>query len=132
MNGKVTYTRELLAEAVANSTSVNGVVRYLGLRQAGGTHTHISRRLKHYGIDTSHFTYRRGMWQPCSEQRLAEAVARHKSIAAALRDVGIPVNASTHRWFKRAATAANLDTRHFTGQGHRGGQSFAPRMSPKE
>ncbi|MFD0330323.1 HNH endonuclease [Streptacidiphilus monticola] len=131
MNGKVVYTRELLAEAVANSTSVNGVVRYLGLRPAGGR-THISRRIKHYGIDTSHFTYRRGMWQLCSEQRLAEAAARHKSIAATLRDIGIPVNTSTHRWFIRAAAAANLDTRHFTGPGHRAGRTFPPRMKAEE
>lgn len=49
------YTRELLAEAVAASTSVAGVLRFLGLNQAGGTHAHISRRIKHHGLDTSHF-----------------------------------------------------------------------------
>lgn len=49
------YTRELLADAVAASTSVAGVLRFLGLNQAGGTHAHISRRIKHHGIDTSHF-----------------------------------------------------------------------------
>lgn len=49
------YTRELLAEAVAASTSVAGVLRFLGLNQAGGTHAHISRRIKHHDIDTSHF-----------------------------------------------------------------------------
>ncbi|GAA1984172.1 HNH endonuclease signature motif containing protein [Kitasatospora viridis] len=50
------YTRELLAAAVAECTSVAGVVRYLRLRQAGGTQAHIGRRIKHFGIDTSHFT----------------------------------------------------------------------------
>lgn len=49
------YTAELLGEAVQKSTSVAGVLRYLGLNQAGGTHTHISRRIKAFGIDTSHF-----------------------------------------------------------------------------
>jgi predicted RNA-binding Zn-ribbon protein involved in translation (DUF1610 family) len=52
----VKYTPELLAEAVAASVSVAGVIRYLGLRQAGGTHAHLSRRIKRLGIDTSHFT----------------------------------------------------------------------------
>jgi predicted RNA-binding Zn-ribbon protein involved in translation (DUF1610 family) len=49
------YTRELLTEAVANSISIADVLRYLGIPWSGGTHAHISRRLKHFGIDTSHF-----------------------------------------------------------------------------
>lgn len=49
------YTRELLTEAVANSISIAGVLRYLQIPWSGGTHAHISRRLKHFGIDTSHF-----------------------------------------------------------------------------
>jgi hypothetical protein len=40
------YTRELLTEAVENSVSVAGVLRYLGIPIAGGTHAHISRKLK--------------------------------------------------------------------------------------
>ena len=50
------YTPELLAEAAAASHSVAGVLRHLGLPQAGGTHAHISRLLKRFEIDTSHFT----------------------------------------------------------------------------
>jgi 5-methylcytosine-specific restriction endonuclease McrA len=50
------YTEELLRSAVLASTSFAGVLRYLGLRQAGGTQAHIARRIRHFGIDTSHFT----------------------------------------------------------------------------
>ncbi|KQV11727.1 MULTISPECIES: HNH endonuclease signature motif containing protein [unclassified Kitasatospora] len=50
------YTRELLEEAVAACHSVAGVVRHLHQRQAGGTQAHIGRRIKAFGIDTSHFT----------------------------------------------------------------------------
>lgn len=32
-----------------------GVLRYLGLHQAGGSHSHLSRRAKQFEIDTSHF-----------------------------------------------------------------------------
>ncbi|AZM53486.1 HNH endonuclease [Streptomyces sp. WAC 01529] len=49
------WTKELLIPAVAASSSVNGVLRYLGIEVVGGHHTHISRRIKAYGIDTSHF-----------------------------------------------------------------------------
>lgn len=49
------YTKELMEDAVANSTSVAGVLRYLGLRQAGGTQAHLANVIRKYGIDTSHF-----------------------------------------------------------------------------
>ena len=49
------YTRELLTEAVARSISIADVLRYLRIPFSGGTHAHISRRLKQFGIDTSHF-----------------------------------------------------------------------------
>jgi hypothetical protein len=51
----VRWTREVLGAAVAASTNVCEVLRRLGLEVVGGHHTHISRRIKAYGIDTSHF-----------------------------------------------------------------------------
>lgn len=50
------YTKELLTEAVSNSFSYAGVLRYLNVKQAGGNHTNISRQIKNFEIDTSHFT----------------------------------------------------------------------------
>ncbi|MGX4691959.1 HNH endonuclease signature motif containing protein [Streptomyces sp. JNUCC 63] len=51
----VKWTREVLERVVAASTSVNEVLRHLGLEVVGGHHTHISRRIRTYHIDTSHF-----------------------------------------------------------------------------
>jgi hypothetical protein len=50
------WTREILEPVVAASTSVNEVLRRLGLEVVGGHHTNISRRIKAYGLDTSHFS----------------------------------------------------------------------------
>ena len=50
------YTEEVLREAVAHCESFAAVVRYLGIVEAGGNHTHISRRIRRFGIDTSHFS----------------------------------------------------------------------------
>ena len=50
------WTREVLEPVVAVSTSVNEVLRRLGLEVVGGHHTNISRRIKAHGIDTSHFS----------------------------------------------------------------------------
>ena len=49
------WTREILSEAVAASTNMYGVLRHLGLDAVGGHHSHISRRVREFGIDTSHF-----------------------------------------------------------------------------
>ncbi|MGP2439721.1 HNH endonuclease signature motif containing protein [Streptomyces sp. JW3] len=52
----VKWTKGILEPVVAESKSVNEVLRRLGLDAVGGHHTHISRRIKAYGLDTSHFT----------------------------------------------------------------------------
>ena len=54
------YTPELLQVAVDSSDSVMGVLRYLGIPQAGGTHAHVSRKIREFGIDTSHFVRYKG------------------------------------------------------------------------
>ena len=50
------YTKEVLEEAVKDSFSYRGVLRQLGLKQAGGTQSHIKRCVVRFDIDTSHFT----------------------------------------------------------------------------
>ncbi|MFZ3557806.1 HNH endonuclease signature motif containing protein [Streptomyces sp. BH055] len=52
----VRHTEEALRAAVADSHSISGVVRRLGIRNVGGNQTHISRRIAALGIDISHFT----------------------------------------------------------------------------
>lgn len=51
----VKYTKEILEPLVVNSTSVVDVMRKLNVKFTGGNHSHISRRIKWFGIDTSHF-----------------------------------------------------------------------------
>ena len=52
----VKYTRDVLAAAAVESRSIAEVLRRLGVKWSGGSHAHISRRLKALAIDTSHFT----------------------------------------------------------------------------
>lgn len=44
-----------MQEAVDNSTSYSGVLRYLDLRPSGGMAGHLKNVIIDYGIDTSHF-----------------------------------------------------------------------------
>ena len=95
------YTRELLAEAAANSISIADVLRYLAIPLAGGSHAHISRKLKQLGIDTSHFLGQAHMRNRPSAHRLApEQVLAVRSpgsrrpkprlLRRALRESGVP------------------------------------------
>jgi hypothetical protein len=96
----VRWTREVLEAAVAASTNMCDVLRRLGLEVVGGHHAHFSRRIKAYGIDTSHFQVpsRRGEvrrpWRP--DALLVEQPAGHARrvpghrLKAAMKDLGVP------------------------------------------
>ncbi|MCT7353885.1 HNH endonuclease [Streptomyces sp. 15-116A] len=95
------WTREILEPVVAESTSVNEVLRKLGLDVVGGHHTNISRRIKAYGIDTSHFTpvvrrekQRRNQRRRTAEEILIEDTSGHavrvpsSRLKRAMRELG--------------------------------------------
>ena len=94
------YTAEALAEAVAQSRNMAEVMRLLGVRISGGSHAHLSRRIKHLGIDTSHFTGRvhnRGRSGPRTPvpQRLVKLPPDSRRVPGttlkhALRMIGLP------------------------------------------
>jgi hypothetical protein len=52
------WSREQLAKAVSNSKSVRQVLKQLSLKEAGGNYFQISKYIKEYNIDNSHFTGR--------------------------------------------------------------------------
>lgn len=56
MPNKVKYTKELLEPLVKQASSVAQVARMLGIPLQGGSHSNLSRRIKKYQLDTSHFT----------------------------------------------------------------------------
>ncbi|MFI5985858.1 HNH endonuclease [Streptomyces sp. NPDC051555] len=81
------WTREILTEAVAASTTMCEVLRRLGLDVVGGHHTHISRRVKAFGIDTSHFTPppRTANMRHNGRRRSAEEILREDRSVSATR-----------------------------------------------
>lgn len=70
----VKYTKEILEEACANSKSVSEVMRLLGIRETGGSHSHITRRIRHFNIDTSHFVKNHRKGKPSEHRKLPEEV----------------------------------------------------------
>jgi 5-methylcytosine-specific restriction endonuclease McrA len=95
------YTREVLAEAVAASASIAGVLRHLGVPLSGGMHAHISRRIKFFDLDTRHFTgqgHNRGLLsrdRQTAEQILVVRMpgsgrAKPRMLRRALIESGVP------------------------------------------
>ncbi len=95
------YTREVLQAAVDNSTSIYGVLRHVGLSASGGSHAHLSRRIKQFGIDTSHFTGQghnkgkpsksRHSWEEILTLRAADSGrVKSRRLRSALIEAGAP------------------------------------------
>ncbi|MET7436680.1 HNH endonuclease signature motif containing protein [Streptomyces sp. NPDC004082] len=84
------WTREILEPVVARSVSVWEVLRHLGLDPVGGHHTNIARRIRAYGLDTSHFTHavRTERMRHNQRRRTAEEILVADSSAHARRTPG--------------------------------------------
>lgn len=96
------WTRAILEEAVRASSSMYEVLRRLGLDPVGGHHTHISRRVRALGIDTSHFVgpARTERMRENHRRRTADEILRedrtphatrtpNTRLRRALRDLGV-------------------------------------------
>ncbi|MFD8789566.1 HNH endonuclease signature motif containing protein [Streptomyces vinaceus] len=83
----VKWTREVLEEAVAASTNMYAVLHRLGLEPVGGHHAHISRKVRAFAIDTSHFTgpRRTERMRENGRRRTAEEILREDSSPGATR-----------------------------------------------
>jgi 5-methylcytosine-specific restriction endonuclease McrA len=121
------YTRENLQEAVDASDSVMGVIRFFGMPQAGGTHSHLSRRIRDFDINTDHFVRYKGTGHP--RRRSADDIlqvlpfgsrrAKANHLRRAMVESGVSYQCSSCRvpaeWHGRPLT---LHVDHISGDFH--------------
>ena len=119
-HGSRRYSTETLAAVVADSRSIAEVLRKLGIRPAGGSHFHISNRIKREGLDTSHFLGqghnrgKPGRRKPASEVLvvLTPGSQRRKRgpLVRAMLEVGVPYRCAVcgvgAEWLGRPLTLA--------------------------
>ncbi|MET8551832.1 hypothetical protein [Micromonospora zamorensis] len=93
------YTPEALAAAAAAARNITEVMRLLGVRVSGGSHAHISRQLKRFNIDTSHFTgsaHNRGArWRRLSPTELLVVLPTARPLRMPVSD---GLRSSSPRW----------------------------------
>jgi hypothetical protein len=126
---KPKYTRELLTRAAAETTSMVDLMYTLGATMGSGPRCYLSKRLRHYGINTSHF---REVPLPDRERRsypqelLREAAAHSTSIREMLGYLGLPSRDSPYGHIRKQLDKFGIDTSHFTS-GRRYGPGLLPR-----
>lgn len=72
-------TDAMLVEAVEKSFSVMEVLRYLGIKEAGGSHSHYQRRILKLGLDTSHFQRYSNTGKISTRRRTADDILQLRS-----------------------------------------------------
>lgn len=127
MTGK--YPRDRLERTAAVATSLVDVLRRLGAPLGSRSHRYVRERLRHYSIDTSHFTDETLPDRPhstYSEELLAEAAAHSCSIREMFEYMGLPPSDSPYGYVRRKLDRLGIDTSHFT-RGRRYGTPCTPR-----
>ncbi|WP_063735203.1 HNH endonuclease [Streptomyces sp. RTd22] len=126
MSDRHQYPRDVLARAAAASTSLVDMMRRLAMPLGSGPRRYLRTRLRHYGIDTSHFVE-----EPLPPRKpfaytreiLEEAAARSHGIREMLDHLGVPPYDSAYGHLRRKLAQFGIDTSHFT---HRHGQAPIP------
>ncbi|WP_308358728.1 HNH endonuclease [Streptomyces cucumeris] len=128
---RAVYTKDRLEEAAVRSHSVRDMLTFLGIPYYDSAYSHLRRKLDQFGIDTTHFTGRRGRGPQriLPRDSLEHAVSHSYSLAEVLRRLGIPVGGAGRALVRRSIASHAISTNHFVGQGHQRGRP-SPRRKP--
>ncbi|MDT0397431.1 HNH endonuclease signature motif containing protein [Streptomyces edwardsiae] len=126
---KPKYTRDLLARTAAGATSMVDLMHKLGAPLGSGPRCYLSKRLRHYGIDISHFREdplpeRERRSYP--EELLRRAAAHTSSIREMLEYMGLPSQDSPYGHIRKRLDKFGIDTSHFTS-----GRAYGPGLLPR-
>ncbi|MEE1771545.1 HNH endonuclease [Streptomyces sp. JV185] len=117
MSDQNKYPRDLLERTAAAANSLVDVMRRLGAPLGSRSLRYVRDRLKHYGIDTSHFTEEalpiRGR-HVYPKELLTEAAAHSRSIREMFEYMGLPPSDSPYGYLRRKIDRLGIDTSHFT------------------
>jgi 5-methylcytosine-specific restriction endonuclease McrA len=112
------YTNDQLAIVVAQSSTMHGVLKALGLYPGGGNYESVRRRMASLGLDATHLE-RRQSELVSSDVQLRDAVAASRSFAQVLARLGHKPGGRIQSSVKLRVRAMGLDTDHFSGQSWR-------------
>lgn len=112
MNTKLDQVKD----AVASSFSTKEVAAKLGIKNPST----VRQAIKIMGLDTSHFIAGNpnGCKRKWTDEQFIEAVKTSYSVSEVLRKIGLSGFGDSYQTVHKYVTKFNLDTSHWTGQGH--------------
>ncbi|MEU7646614.1 HNH endonuclease signature motif containing protein [Streptomyces huasconensis] len=127
---KLKYPRETLARTAPTCTSLVDMMRRLGMPMGAGPRRYLRERLRHYGIDTSHFREEPLPERPSrsySKEVLADAAVHSQSIRDMFVHMGIPPEDGPYWHVKKKLDQFGIDTSHFTRRRAKATDALLPR-----
>jgi hypothetical protein len=121
MSSGVQYTRERLAEAARQCSSIDEVITHFDSEPYDKLDRYLRKRFAHFGIDISHFQNPSRQPRPEAD-KLRAAVAESISLAETLRRLGRPDTGTQRALLRQWIAADELATAHFLGQAHQRGK----------
>ncbi|EST25602.1 HNH endonuclease [Streptomyces roseochromogenus] len=131
MSSGVQYTRERLAQAAAQCSSLDEVIAFFGTRPYGHLPGYLVKRFAYFGIDISHFAPAGRQARP-SPDELRAVVDESVSIAEVLHRLGRTNNGGQRAKLRRWIADDCLDTAHFLGQAHQRGKPSTNAKRPED
>ena len=128
MSNQNKFPCDLLVRTTAASTSLVDLLRRLGAPLGSRPLRYVRDRLKHYGIDTSHFVDEplpERTKQSYTKELLEEAAAHAHSIREMFEYMGLPPSDSPYAYIRKKLDRLGIDTSHFTS-GRRQGLPLTP------
>ncbi|MEU6539405.1 HNH endonuclease signature motif containing protein [Streptomyces sp. NPDC047000] len=108
--GTSAYPRERLTEAARGARTMSEALRALGVDPGSSRRAYIRKRMKEFGVDTSHFERDGVKW---TREILHPAVAASASVCEVLRRLGLDVTGGHHTHISSRIKAYAIDTSHF-------------------
>ncbi|MEV2243624.1 HNH endonuclease [Streptomyces sp. NPDC049970] len=128
MSNQRKYPRDLLTRTAAASSSLVDLLDRLGAPLGSRPLRYMRDRLKHYGIDTSHFVDNplpERTKRSYTRELLATAAAHSHSIREILEYMGVPPSDGPYGYIRKQLDRFGIDTSHFTS-GRRYDRPLAP------
>ncbi|MET8680476.1 HNH endonuclease signature motif containing protein [Streptomyces sp. NPDC004647] len=108
------YPRDVLAKAVAKSSTWADLMRALSVHPTGWRRRVLQRMVVEYGIDTRHFK-QQSPWRKYSDEAIARAVASSTTLREVVTKLGAKPATGTLSHIRRRIAAAGIDVSHFPG-----------------
>ncbi|MGW1024095.1 HNH endonuclease [Streptomyces sp. NPDC002577] len=131
MSNGVQYTREQLAEAAEQCSSIDEVIAFFDTRPYDNLRRYLVKRFRHFDINISHFRPSGRRPRPTHEE-LRRAVAESASLAGVLRHLHRPNNGRQRTLLRQWIAEESLTPAHFLGQAHQRGKPGTNAQRPEE